>query len=98
MKDNLLTEVKKVCVGVCVTGFEWASKYGLLAKIIGAAEYKKLTGITYEDPPEEDPPEKFIVAGSERRVYENFIAACLTRFRACEVICHNIREALPERF
>ena len=57
MKDNLLTEVKKVLVGVCVTGFEWASKYGLLTEIIEAKEYKKLTGIIYKDPPENDPPE-----------------------------------------
>ena len=98
MKDNLLTEVKKVIVGVCVTGFEWASKYGLLAEIIGAAEYKKLTGITYKDPPDNNPLERFIVAGSNQRIYKNSMVACFTRFGACEVICDNIREALPERF
>ena len=68
MKDNLLTEVKQVLVGVCVTGFEWASKYGLLAKITGAAEYKKLTGITYKDPPENNPPENFITIGNDLRI------------------------------
>ena len=85
-------------MAVCVTGFEWASKYGLLIEIIGASEYKKLTGIIYKDPPENDPPERFIVAGSNRRIYENFMAACFTRFGAIEAICENVREALRDRF
>ena len=98
MKDNLLTEVKKVLVGVCVTGFEWASKYGLLVKIIGAKEFETLTGIIYKVPRENDPPEKHSKDTSDRRIYENFMAACFTRFGAIEAICDNIREALPERF
>ena len=61
MKDNLLNEVKKVCVGVCVAGFDWSSKYGLIAEIIGGAAYQVLTGITYTDPPEEDPKEIFLL-------------------------------------
>ena len=55
MKDNLLTEIKKVCVGVWVSGFDSASKYGLIAEIIGGTAYQVLTGITYTDPPVEDP-------------------------------------------
>ena len=31
-KVNLLVEVKKVLVGVSVPGFNWASRYGLLAE------------------------------------------------------------------
>ena len=37
-KDNLLDEVKKVWVGVCVSGFDWASRYGLLAETRGGPE------------------------------------------------------------
>ena len=50
MKDNLLTEVKKVLVGVCVTGFELVSKYGLLVEIIGETEFKNISGIDYKAP------------------------------------------------
>ena len=57
-----------------------------------------LTGTTYTDPLEEDPPESCFLKGSERRVYENFMTACFTRFRACEAICDNIRDACPEMF
>ena len=74
-KDHLLTKVKTVLLEVGVTGFEWASKYGLLTKIIGAAEYKKLTGIIYKDLPENDSRERVVVTGSDRRIYENFMAA-----------------------
>ena len=80
MKDNLLTEVKKVLVGVCVTEFEWATKYGLLVKIIGQTEFETLTGIVYKVPPENNPLEKHITDTSDRRIYENFMAACFTRF------------------
>ena len=44
MKDNLLTEVKKVLVGVNVTGFEFASKYGLIVEVIGKQEFDTLSG------------------------------------------------------
>ena len=97
MKDNLLTEVKKVCVGVCVSGFDWASRYGLIAEIIGGAEYEVLTGLAYTEPPKEDPRENCFAKGSDRREYVNFMTACFTRFGACEAICDNIREALPEQ-
>ena len=98
MQDDLLTKVKKVLVGVCVTGFEWASKYGLLVEIIRAKDFKKLIGIIYKDPPENDPPEMNITDTGAQRIYENFMAACFTRPGAIEAICQNIREALPERF
>ena len=90
MKDNLLTEVKKVLVGVCVTGFEFASKYGLLVEIIGKTEFDNLSGKDYKAPPENDPREKDIADKGERRIYENFMVACFTRSGACEAICQNI--------
>ena len=39
-KDNLLIELKKVLVGVIVPGFNWASKFGLLAETRGGPAYE----------------------------------------------------------
>ena len=63
-KDNLLTEVKKVCVGVCVSGFDWASRYGLLAETRGGPAYEVLPGLTYIEPDQDDPEENCLPRGA----------------------------------
>ena len=98
LKDNLLTEVKKVLVGVNVTGFTFASKYGLLVEVIGKTEFDTLSGKNYQEPPEDDPQDKNIFDKGAQRLYHNFMAACFTRSGSCEAICQNIREALPEKY
>ena len=98
LKDNLLTEVKKVLVGVNVTGFSFASKYGLLVEVIGKDEFDTLSGRVYQEPPEHDSPDKIIDDKGKRRICQNFMAACFTRSGACEAICQNVREALPEKY
>ena len=52
MEDNLFTEVKKVLVGVNLTGFEFASKYGLIVEVIGKQEFDTLSGKNYTPPPD----------------------------------------------
>ena len=54
-RDNLLVEVEKFLVCVSVSGFDWASKYGLLAKTRGGTEWEQLTGKVYEEPSNEEP-------------------------------------------
>ena len=98
VKDNLLTEVKKVLVGVCVTGFIFTSKYGLLVEIIGKTEFDTLSGKNYQEPPEGDPQDKNIFDKGAQRLYHNFMAACFTRSGSCEAICQNIRKAQPEKY
>ena len=56
-KDNLLVEVGKILVGVSVPGFDWASRYGLLAETRGGQAYQTLSGKVYTDPDKEEPPE-----------------------------------------
>ena len=90
MKDNLLTEFKKGCVGVCLTGFDWGNNR---RNRIPSADWHHL-----HRPTRRGPPRDFFTKGSKRRVYENFMTACFTRFGVCEAICDNIQEALPEKF
>ena len=47
LKDNLFTKVKKVLVGVNVTGSLFASNYGLLVEVIGKTEFDTLSGKIY---------------------------------------------------
>ena len=56
-KDNLLVEVEKVLVGVSVPGFNWSSKYGLLAETRGGPAYKALSDKACAHPSNEEPPE-----------------------------------------
>ena len=49
-KDNLLVEVEKVLVAVSVPGFDWSSKYGLLAETRGGPAYEALSGKVYAHP------------------------------------------------
>ena len=58
-KDNLLVEVKKVLVGVSVPGFNWASRYGLLAETRGGPAYEALSGKVYMHPSNEEPAELY---------------------------------------
>ena len=78
-KDNLLTKVKKVLVGVNVTGFTFASKYGLLVEVIGKTEFDTLSVKNYLQPPEDDPQDKNMFDKGAQRLYHNFMAACFTR-------------------
>ena len=58
-KDNLLVEVEKFLVGVSVPGFNWASRYDLLAETRGGEAYEKLSGKAYRHPPNEEYPELY---------------------------------------
>ena len=58
-KDNLLVEVEKVLVGVSVPGFNWASRYGLLAETRGGEAYEARSGKAYRHPPNEEPPKLY---------------------------------------
>ena len=49
--DNLLVEVKKVLVAVSVPGFNWSSKYGLLAETRGDPAYALPESASYAGPP-----------------------------------------------
>ena len=97
MKDNLLTEVKKVLVGVNTIGFDFASKYGLIVEVIGKDEFDTLAGVNYT-PPDENPQDKALFDKGAQRLWHNYMAACYTRSGSIEAICENIRDALPERY
>ena len=58
-KDNLLIEVEKVLVGVSVSGFNWASKFGLLPETRRGPAYEQLSGEVYMHPSNEEPPKIF---------------------------------------
>ena len=83
MKDNLLTEVKKVLVGVNVTGFDFASKYGLIVEAIGKDEFDTLAGTNYTQP-DENPQDKALFDKGARRLWHNYMAACYTRSGSIE--------------
>ena len=53
-KDNLLVKVEKVLVGVSVPGFNWASRFGLLAETRGGPGYEQLSGKVYKHPSNEE--------------------------------------------
>ena len=56
-KDNRLVEVKRVLVGVSVLGFDWASRYDLLAETRGCQVYQTLSGKVYRESNKEEPEE-----------------------------------------
>ena len=89
---------EKALVGVNVTGFTFASKYGLLVEVIEKTEFDTLSGKSYLQPPEDDPQDKNMFNKGAQRLYHNYMAACFTRSGSCEAICQNIREALPEKY
>ena len=51
--ETTVIEVEKVLVCVSVPGFDWASKYGLLAERRGGTEWEQLTVKVYEEPSNE---------------------------------------------
>ena len=81
-----------------MTGFKFASKYGLLVEVIGKTEFDTLSGKNYVQPPDDDPQDKSMFDKGAQRLYHNYMAACFTRSGPCEAICQNIREALPEKY
>ena len=105
-KDNLLVEVEKVLVAGSVPGFNWSSKYGLLAETRGGPAYEALSGKVYAQPDNEEPPEIYPytrtkwASGKKEKMnleWNMFKTACFTRFGALDAICENIRHALPPK-
>ena len=77
--------------GVSVPGFNWASKFGLLAETRGGPAYEQLAGRVNMHPLNEEPPEIFphikkkwkIAKKEQKRVEWNmYKTACYTRLGA----------------